>query len=50
MGSNPSEFRGDRNPVDSVSWNDARSFCSQLTEAETKSEMLRIVLRAGNLA
>jgi formylglycine-generating enzyme required for sulfatase activity len=40
MGSNPSEFRGDRNPVDSVSWNDARSFCSQLTEAESKSDML----------
>src|SRR5438105_772161 len=25
MGSNPSEFHGARNPVDSVSWNEARS-------------------------
>jgi formylglycine-generating enzyme required for sulfatase activity len=40
MGSNPSQFRGDRNPVDSVSWNDARTFCSELTKMEDKSEML----------
>src|SRR5947207_14957400 len=26
MGSNPSDFKGDRNPVDSVSWNDSQSF------------------------
>jgi formylglycine-generating enzyme required for sulfatase activity len=39
-GSNPSEFSGDNNPVDSVSWNDARGFCSKLTEAEKKAEML----------
>ncbi len=39
-GSNPSQFRGDRNPVDSVSWDDARSFCSSLTQMEAKEEML----------
>jgi formylglycine-generating enzyme required for sulfatase activity len=37
---NPSQFQGDHNPVDSVSWNDAMSFCSQLTETERKEKML----------
>jgi len=40
MGSNPSDFKGDRNPVDSVSWNDARGFCAKLTDAEKKAELL----------
>lgn len=39
-GGNPSQFHGDRNPVDSVSWNDAMSFCGKLTETERKEEML----------
>ncbi len=39
-GSNPSQFSGDRNPVDSVSWNDAISFCQKLGDAERKEEML----------
>jgi formylglycine-generating enzyme required for sulfatase activity len=39
-GSNPSQFQSDCNPVDSVSWNDAMSFCQKLTEAEQKEEML----------
>src|ERR1051325_38847 len=39
-GSNPSKFSGQNNPVDSVSWNDARSFCSKLNEAEKKEDML----------
>lgn len=40
VGSNPSQFKGDRNPVDSVSYNDTVSFCGQLTEKEKKGEML----------
>ncbi len=40
MGSNPSQFRGARNPVDSVSWDDARTFCAKLNEMERKEEML----------
>jgi formylglycine-generating enzyme required for sulfatase activity len=40
MGANPSQFSGDRNPVDSVSWNDARDYCAKLTESERKEEML----------
>ncbi len=39
-GGNPSEFRGDHNPVDSVSWNDAMSFCSKLTGTERAEDML----------
>jgi formylglycine-generating enzyme required for sulfatase activity len=39
MGSNPSHFKGARLPVEMVSWNDARSYCSKIgmrlpTEAE----------------
>jgi len=39
-GGNPSEFSGGTRPVDSVSWNDAQSFCAKLNEAEKKEEML----------
>jgi len=39
-GGNPSAFPGDRNPVDSVSWNAAMSFCQKLTDNERKKEML----------
>ncbi len=39
-GGNPSQFSGDRHPVDSVSWNDAMSFCAKLTEVEKEAEML----------
>jgi formylglycine-generating enzyme required for sulfatase activity len=39
-GANPSKFQGARNPVDSVSWNDARNFCAGLDAAEQKEEML----------
>jgi formylglycine-generating enzyme required for sulfatase activity len=34
MGYNPSRFRGDERPVESVIWNDARRFCQELTDRE----------------
>jgi formylglycine-generating enzyme required for sulfatase activity len=36
----PSQFAGDRNPVDSVSWNEAMAFCAKLNDAESKEDML----------
>jgi formylglycine-generating enzyme required for sulfatase activity len=37
MNGNPSAFAGKNNPVDSVSWNDAMTFCGKLTAAEAKA-------------
>lgn len=34
MGSNPSRHRGENNPVDSVSWNDAQIFIKKLNQRE----------------
>jgi formylglycine-generating enzyme required for sulfatase activity len=40
MGNNPSQFRNDRSPVDSVSWNEAQAFCSRLVAMEDKEKMM----------
>jgi formylglycine-generating enzyme required for sulfatase activity len=34
MGTNPSHFRGDRKPVDNVSWDDVQVFLEKLNEAD----------------
>ncbi len=34
MGNNPSHFKGDDLPVETVSWDDAMAFCQKLTERE----------------
>ena len=40
MGRNPSHFKADNNPVEKVSWNHARKFCTLLTEKEKKAGRL----------
>ncbi len=40
MGSNPSAFPGDSNPVDSVSYEDALAFCEKLTAQDIEQKSL----------
>jgi formylglycine-generating enzyme required for sulfatase activity len=53
MGSNPSRFKDDRNPVEKVSWHDAQAFVSELSRISGKAYRLlsesewEYVARAG---
>jgi formylglycine-generating enzyme required for sulfatase activity/serine/threonine protein kinase/TolA-binding protein len=40
MGGNPSVSKGDKLPVEYISWNDAADFCAKLTERERKAGRL----------
>ena len=41
MGSNPSQFKGEDHPVDSISWFDAIAFCNRLSELQDLETVYR---------
>jgi len=43
MGTNPSSFKGDDLPVDSVSWNDAVAYCNKLSEKKGLAKVYSII-------
>ena len=48
MGSNPSGFKGDNLPVESVSWYDAIEYCNRLSEKEKLTPAYTIDKSRGN--
>jgi formylglycine-generating enzyme required for sulfatase activity len=42
VGTDPSHFKGDNNPVETVSWHDAVAYCAKLTEKEKAAGRLPV--------
>jgi formylglycine-generating enzyme required for sulfatase activity len=42
MGANPSAFKAERNPVDSVSWKDTQEFCQKLTALDLNEQAIPV--------